>query len=131
MRSVLAVVIISRRTGEVLWHLDSAAVAQRHCASELDDGCIMIFDNGTFRHHDSSTFSRVIQVDRVTKKVVWEYHDQSFPSAFFTPFMGGAQRLKNGNTLITEAVFGRTFEATPTARSVLNTSIHTWPTTSN
>ena len=26
--------------------------------------------------------------------------------------MGGAQRLQNGNTLITEAVFGRMFEVT-------------------
>lgn len=31
---------------------------------------------------------------------------------FFTPFMGGAQRLVNGNTLITEAAFGRIFEVT-------------------
>ena len=31
---------------------------------------------------------------------------------FFTPFMGGAPRLLNGNTLITEAAFGRIFEVT-------------------
>ena len=31
---------------------------------------------------------------------------------FFTPFMGGAQRLRNGNTLITEPAFGRIFEVT-------------------
>ena len=36
--------------------------------------------------------------------------------SFFTPFMGGAQRLPNGNTLITEAVFGRIFEVTPQGR---------------
>lgn len=29
---------------------------------------------------------------------------------FFSPFMGGAQRLQNENTLITEAAFGRIFE---------------------
>lgn len=32
--------------------------------------------------------------------------------AFYTPFMGGAQRLKNGNTFVTEAAFGRMFEVT-------------------
>ncbi|KIY03128.1 uncharacterized protein Z520_01595 [Fonsecaea multimorphosa CBS 102226] len=117
LRSVSAVVIISRETGEVIWHLDSSVVAQQHCASELlsEDGTssILIFDNGTFRHHQSATYSRVIQVDRSTKKIVWEYRDRSLPGAFFSPFMGGAQRLRNGNTLITEAVSGRMFEVTP------------------
>jgi len=113
LRSVSAVIIISRATGKVIWHLDSTVVAQQHCASELENGNILIFDNGTFRHHQSATYSRVIEVDRATKQVVWQYRDRSNPSAFFSPFMGGAQRLKNGNTLITEAVFGRVFEVTP------------------
>jgi hypothetical protein len=111
LRSVSAVIIISRETGEVIWHLDSTVVAQQHCASELDDGTILIFDNGTFRHRESATYSRVIQVERKTKKIVWEYRDPH-PMTFFTPFMGGAQRLQNGNTLITEAAFGRVFEVT-------------------
>lgn len=119
LRSVSAVIIISRETGEIMWHLDSTVVAQQHCASELEDGSILIFDNGTFRYRESSTYSRVIQVDRATKKVVWEYRDRSLPSAFFSPFMGGAQRLKNGNTLITEAVFGRMFEVTPDGKICL------------
>ncbi|ETI24920.1 hypothetical protein G647_04290 [Cladophialophora carrionii CBS 160.54] len=113
LRSVSAVVVISRETGEIMWHLDSTVLAQQHCASELDDGSILIFDNGTFRYRESSTYSRVIQVDRATKKLLWEYRDRSMPNAFFSPFMGGAQRLENGNTLITEAVFGRMFEVTP------------------
>lgn len=113
-RSVSAVVIISRATGEIIWHLDSTVVAQQHCASELEDGSILIFDNGTFRHHESATYSRVLQVSRATKKIIWQYTDKAFPMAFFTPFMGGAQRLKNGNTFITEAAFGKMFEVTPT-----------------
>ncbi|RDW58202.1 hypothetical protein BP6252_13613 [Coleophoma cylindrospora] len=111
LRSVSAVIIISRETGDVMWHLDSTVVAQQHCASELEDGSILIFDNGTFRHGESATYSRVIQVDRMTKNIVWEYRDPH-PMTFFTPFMGGAQRLRNGNTLITEAAFGRIFEVT-------------------
>jgi len=110
LRSVSAVIIISRETGEVIWHLDSTVVAQQHCASELENGDILIFDNGTFRHHESATYSRVIQVDRATKKITWQYRDKLFPMAFFTPFMGGAQRLGNGNTFVTEAAFGRMFE---------------------
>lgn len=112
LRSVSAVIIISRITGEILWHLDSTVLAQQHCASELGNGNILIFDNGTFRHHESATYSRVIEVDRISKKIVWQYRDKSGPMSFFSPFMGGAQRLQNGNTLITEAVFGRVFEVT-------------------
>lgn len=111
LRSTSGVIIISRDTGEVIWRLDSTVVAQQHCASELEDGSILIFDNGTFRYRESATYSRIIQVDRSTKKIVWEYRDPH-PMTFFTPFMGGAQRLQNGNTLITEAAFGRVFEVT-------------------
>lgn len=112
LRSVSAVVIISRETREVMWHLDSTVVAQQHCASEMKDGSILIFDNGAYRHHESVQYSRVIQVSRESKKIVWQYQDKLFPMAFFTPFMGGAQRLKNGNTFVTEAAFGRMFEVT-------------------
>lgn len=111
LRSVSAVIIISKATGEVLWHLDSTVIAQQHHATELDDGSILIFDNGVYRHHESMPYSRVIQVDRATKKIVWQYKDPH-PTTFFTPFMGAAQRLSNGNTLITEAGFGRIFEVT-------------------
>jgi len=111
LRSVSAVIIISRDTGKVIWHLDSTVVAQQHNASELDNGDILIFDNGTFRYRESATYSRVIQVSRSTKEIVWQYRDPH-PMTFFTPFMGGAQRLQNGNTLITEAAFGRIFEVT-------------------
>ena len=33
--------------------------------------------------------------------------------SFYSPFISGAQRLKNGNTLITEGAKGRSFEVTP------------------
>ena len=111
LRSVSAVVIISRETGKVIWHLDSTVTAQQHHATELEDGSIMIFDNGVYRHHESFPYSRVIQVDRSTKEILWQYKDPH-PMTFFTPFMGAAQRLRNGNTLITEAALGRVFEVT-------------------
>lgn len=111
LRSVSAVIIISKDTGKVIWHLDSTVVAQQHNATEMDDGSILIFDNGVYRHHESFPYSRVIQVDRATKKIVWQYKDPH-SMTFFSPFMGSAQRLRNGNTLITEAALGRIFEVT-------------------
>jgi hypothetical protein len=53
----------------------------------------------------------VIEVDRKTKNIVWQYADKP-PQKFFSPYMSSGQRLPNGNTLITEASFGRIFEVT-------------------
>lgn len=111
LRSVSAVIVIERATGKVLWRLGSDTLAQQHCVSELDNGNLLIFDNGTFRTGESITYSRVIEIDRATSEIVWEYHDRT-REAFFAPFMGSTQRLPNGNTLITESPFGRIFEVT-------------------
>ena len=66
------------------------------------------------------TFSRVLEINPMTKQLVWQYV-QAKPTEgdgignnhiFFSNIMAGAQRLKNGNTLITEADTGRLFEVT-------------------
>jgi outer membrane protein assembly factor BamB len=77
----------------------------------LDNGNLLIFDNGTHRRDHPATFSRVIEVDRRTNTIVWQYADQSL-FEFFSPYISGAQRLANGNTLISEGVHGRLFEVT-------------------
>lgn len=46
---------------------------------------------------------------------VWSY---SAPGAFFSPFISGAQRLPNGNTLACSGVPGRIFEVTYEGRIV-------------
>ncbi|KAI9743996.1 MAG: hypothetical protein M1818_002730 [Claussenomyces sp. TS43310] len=112
MRSVSSVVVIEKSTGDIIWRLASDVVGQQHCATELENGNFLIFDNGCFREGESNTYTRVIEVDRETKRVVWEYKDKSQWNCFFTPFMGSAQRLANGNTFICESAFGRTFEVT-------------------
>jgi hypothetical protein len=115
LRSVSAVIIIDRATGYVIWRLGPDTLAQQHCPSELPDGSLLLFDNGTFRAGESVTYSRVIEVDRRTRAITWEYRD-SPPENFFTPFMGSAQRLPNGNTLVTESAFGRIFEVDQTGQ---------------
>jgi hypothetical protein len=109
LRSVSAVIIIDRASGEISWRLGPDILAQQHCPSELPGGSLLLFDNGTFRTGESVTYSRVIEVDRRTRAITWQYRD-SPPENFFTPFMGSAQRLRNGNTLVTESAFGRIFE---------------------
>jgi hypothetical protein len=82
-----------------------------------------IFDNGAFRHGESFQFSRGIEIDRETKKIVWEWsalpkvswpiphrHMTHLQESFYSPFMGSAQRLPNGNTLLCESACGRLIE---------------------
>lgn len=114
LRSTSSVIVISRKTGEVIWHLSAPVVSQQHCATELlPSDNLLILDNGVFRPGVSVPFSRVIIVSRETKQVVWEYHDRSTGGlGFFTPFMGSAQRLKGGSIFVCEAASGRVFEIT-------------------
>ncbi len=110
-RNISTVVIVDRKTGEIIWKLGGDVLAQQHFPNELPNGNILIFDNGAHRRHTALNFSRVIEVNRQTKEIVWEYTDNP-PHNFFSPYISGAQRLPNGNTLITEGNFGRLFEVT-------------------
>lgn len=70
-------------------------------------GNLLVFDNG---HESIRKFSRVLELNPVSKEIVWEYSD---PGTFFSNAAGSAQRLANGNTLISEDKSGRVFEVTP------------------
>jgi uncharacterized protein (UPF0248 family) len=110
-RPTSTVVRISRETGKILWKLGPPTVAGQHAPTLLANGNVLIFDNGVHRLDDSLPFSRVIEVNPNTNEIIWKYQDK--PSwNFFSPRMGYAQRLPNGNTLITESSFGRFFEVT-------------------
>jgi hypothetical protein len=55
----------------------------------------------------------VIEIDPVTVKKMWEYSVAGNESyRFFSHYVSSAQRLPNGNTLITEGADGRLFEVT-------------------
>lgn len=112
LRTTSGVIAVSKETGAITWTLGQDVLAQQHTPVELDNGNVLIFDNGTMRRGVSSHYSRVIEVDPATNAVVWEYRDPNGPS-FFSPYMGGAQRLWNGNTFVTDSASGRLFEVTP------------------
>ena len=110
LRNTNTVAIVDPETGEITWELGSPDIAQQHNASPLENGNVLIFDNGA-NHVNGLPFSRVIEVDIETNEIVWEYQDQSFMD-FFSAIVSGAQRLPNGNTLIDEGTSGRLFEVT-------------------
>jgi len=110
-RNISTVVMIDRATGKIDWALGAPPLAQQHDPRPLPNGNLLIFDNGTHRRDHPATFSRVIEVDPRTGGIVWEYRDQSL-FEFFSPYISGAQRLANGNTLVCEGCHGRIFEVT-------------------
>ncbi len=102
------------------------------------EGNILVFDNGgragygapnpgspTGRHNALRDHSRVIEFDPVTLEVIWQYparrQGPGGPmggNVFYSSFMSSAQRLPNGNTLITEGSDGRIFEVTTEGKTV-------------
>ncbi len=75
---------------------------------------VLIFDNG-WDHAAVRPPSRVIELEidvaGGTATEVWSYQD---PEGASTQFLGDAQRLANGNTLISWGGLGRVTEVTPT-----------------
>ena len=116
-RNISTIAIIERRTGKIRWRLGPEVLAQQHHPTLLPNGNILVFDNGTHRVNNPFTFSRVLEIDPATKRIVWSYQDQPIFN-FYSPYESSAQRLPNGNTFICEGVFGRLFEVTPEGQVV-------------
>ena len=90
-------------------------------------GNLMVFDNGGSSGYGAPTAvspdgsaihqragSRVLELNPVTLELVWSYQGPRF----FSTNISGAQRLPNGNTLITEGAPGRLLEVTNDRRVV-------------
>ncbi|MBA7705859.1 hypothetical protein ES703_114699 [subsurface metagenome] len=86
-------------------------ISHQHDARELDNGNILIFDNGAHRHNYAPSYSRSVEIDPDTDEIVWEYKADP-PSDFYTAMCGGNERLPNGNTVICDSWHGRIFEVT-------------------
>jgi len=112
-RNISTVARIDRKTGDFVWKLTRPLLSQQHDPSLLDNGNVLIFNNGTQRQNVPLIFSNVIEVDPASGQVVWNYRDTSSMMSFFSSYISGAQRLPNGNTLICEGLTGRMFEVTP------------------
>ncbi|MBU0761442.1 MAG: arylsulfotransferase family protein [Candidatus Altiarchaeota archaeon] len=100
------IIVFDPEAEKIKWWWGKNELDRPHHATYLENGNILVFDNGMFRN-----YSRVVEVNPMTHEIAWEYvADQ--PESFHTTSQGGAQRLPNGNTLITESNHGRVFEVT-------------------
>ena len=122
-RQISVVVLVDRETGELIWKWGHDDLAQQHDARMLENGNVLIFDNGE-DPKDTSTghlvpHSRIVEVDPLTNEIVWTYLSPGLTAwRFFSPLISGAHRTPNGNTLITEGMPGRLFEVTPEGETV-------------
>ena len=114
-RQLSVVGIVDRATGDFRWKWGPGELSHQHHPTYLDNGHVLIFDNGPHRH--GLSYSRVVEVDPATSGIVWEYHGEPRAS-FFSYNISGAERLPNGNTLICEGLHGRIFEVTPQGQIV-------------
>lgn len=108
MRNINAIAILDGKSAEVLWIWGPTNVTFQHQPTLLDNGHILLFDNGTTR-------SRIIEIDPLPHRITWEYSPKS---GFFSKTQGSNQRLPNGNTLITESNRGYVLEVTPKGETV-------------
>lgn len=107
--------IIDKATKALVWRFGHPVTSGQHHARWLPNGNIHMFDNGTRR--EGLPFSRVIEVEPQSQKVVWEYQANP-PFALFSPNISSADRLANGNTLICEGMTGRILEVTRRGETV-------------
>ena len=102
---------IDRPTGDIVWTFGGVNCADnefdiggdpydgfshQHDATLLDDGNILLFDNGNL--HDprrSRAVEYAIDEEARTAELVWSHDDGRY-----TAYFGSAERLDNGNTLI-------------------------------
>jgi hypothetical protein len=111
-RNTSTVMIINRKTGDIEWKLGPPPLSGQHAPYLLENGHVLLFDNGPHRLDETFPYSRVLEIDPATNAIAWKFQE-SVPQAFFSDRISNAVRLPNGNTLINEGVFGRFFEVTP------------------
>nr|WP_287410666.1 aryl-sulfate sulfotransferase [Pseudodesulfovibrio sp.] len=94
------------------------------------EGNIMVYDNGGYAGYGPRNpgapygwsnarrdYSRVIEFDPRTLKIVWEHSAKQMGMRnkyqFYSDYVSSAQRLPNGNTMITNGAVGQFQEVTP------------------
>lgn len=99
--------IVDKATGAFKWRWGPNEIAHQHNPTHLDNGNILIFDNGA--HGRGNGASRIVEVNIESNEIVWQFAG-SPPPSFYSFNISSAQRLPNGNTLICEGAPGRMFE---------------------
>lgn len=104
-RELDMLVVFDPQTMAIRWTWGPDRLDRPHDPSVLDNGHLLVFDNGMHRK-----YSRILEIDPLDgNKEVWTYRGNA-KDPFFSYMRGLVQRLPNDNTLITSSQQGRVFE---------------------
>jgi arylsulfotransferase ASST/concanavalin A-like lectin/glucanase superfamily protein/carbohydrate binding protein with CBM4/9 domain/dockerin type I repeat protein len=115
-RNTSEITKINRDTGEIIWRLGGAhnqftfvndplnGTRNQHAIRMVTTNDYTAFDNGNLHNPSMSrAVEYVLDPTSLTATLVWQYPNPPTPS-IFSFYMGDAQRLTNGNTLIDWAI---------------------------
>jgi len=120
LRAVHQIWKIHSKTGKVLWKLgqngniqmdEETLFLRQHYAYRTESGEIMLFDNGDI----SRPYSRVLsfsidEENRIAKTMI----DLRLPEQYYSPIMGNAKLLPDGNILVASSSKNKAIKITPT-----------------
>ena len=109
VREIDRIVILDKNVEKVLWSWGKGELEGQHHATHLENGNILLFDNGVRRKQ-----SRVLEMDPVSGKIVWSFAQKGF----YTRLRGSAQKLPCGNVLAVESDSGHAVEISPDKKVV-------------
>jgi hypothetical protein len=101
-----AIAIVDPQQEKVVW-AHTGEYRKQHDPKILANGNLLLFDNQVLPGP-----SAVLEYEPATMRKVWEFRG-SAEQPFYSKALGTAERLQNGNTLISESDYGRAFEVTP------------------
>ena len=137
-RQAKILAIISKKTGRLVWRVgpdfnkgkpehELGDLIGQHHAHIIPHGLpgagnVLLFDNGGMAGYGENrvirTYSRVLEFNPVTLKKVWEYTAADVKGGIFSLALGAAQRLPNGNTLVTVGIDGKVLEVNSAGQTI-------------
>ena len=113
---VNTIAIIDKKSKRLKWHWGSTGeLAHQHAPHMLENGNILLFDNGFHPKGMAQNYSRLLEIDLLNTKMVWSYEGPAsgkMKQQIYSSMYSNCQRLPNGNTLGCEGTTGRIFEVT-------------------
>ncbi len=110
LRNVSAILKFSEETGALLWHLGRGGDFEltngewfeiQHAPEVQPNGNILLFDNGPEARGYSRGIEIALDEENMTAEIVWEWAPEDTGGGWWCAIWGDADRLPNGNTLMT------------------------------
>ncbi len=131
-RNLNTIFKLDRADGHIIWRLGNGGdfatdpeadvpwFLHQHDPEILPNGNILLYDNGYTRRTVSRVVEYALDEEAWTARIVWEYPGSDVDDVWYTRIWGDADRLSNGNTLVTAGTRdegsdqrSRIFEVTP------------------